>query len=116
MPRLIDADALIEEHCKGCSPEIQEGCKTDPVCASMMWVVDAPTIDPASLRPTGEWILEHETYGKMICSRCKQEALHEERPDPWQRGLLALFYVTSNYCPNCGAKMKGENDDQKRDT
>ena len=43
--RLIDADALIAEHCKGCSKDIQDGCKTDPVCATLMWFQDAPTID-----------------------------------------------------------------------
>ena len=43
--RLIDADALIEEHCKGCHKDIQDGCKTDPVCATLMWFEDAPTID-----------------------------------------------------------------------
>ena len=43
--RLIDVDALIEKHCEGCSKDIQEGCKTDPVCATLMWFEDAPTID-----------------------------------------------------------------------
>lgn len=43
--RLIDADALIEEHCKGCGQDIKDGCKTDPVCATLMWFEDAPTID-----------------------------------------------------------------------
>lgn len=45
MSRLIDADALLQEHCEGCTADIREGCKTDPVCASAMWVVDAPTVD-----------------------------------------------------------------------
>lgn len=43
--RLIDADALRKEHCEGCTPDIQQDCKTDPICASLMWVHDAPTID-----------------------------------------------------------------------
>lgn len=43
--RLIDADALREEHCKGCAADIQQDCKSDPVCASLMWIVEAPTID-----------------------------------------------------------------------
>ena len=45
MRRLIDANALTKAHCEGCAKEIQEMCKTDPVCASMMWVVEAPTVD-----------------------------------------------------------------------
>lgn len=43
--RLIDADALREEHCNDCSVDIQESCKSDPVCASLMWVHEATTID-----------------------------------------------------------------------
>lgn len=43
--RLIDADALRKEHCEGCSADIQQDCKNDPVCASLMWVVEAPAID-----------------------------------------------------------------------
>lgn len=43
--RLIDADAVRKEHCEGCGNYIQEGCKTDPVCASLLWINDAPTID-----------------------------------------------------------------------
>ena len=43
--RLIDVDALIAEHCSGCSEDIRTGCKTDPVCATLMWFEDAPTID-----------------------------------------------------------------------
>ena len=45
----------------------------------------------------GEWIFEHEFYGKMLCSNCKEEALVNENNE----------YVDSDFCPNCGAKMKG---------
>ena len=43
--RLVNIDAVIEEHCSGCSPDIREGCKTDPVCASLMWLTGAPVVD-----------------------------------------------------------------------
>ena len=45
MSRYIDADKLIERHCEGCSNPIREGCKKDPICASLMWVVEEPTAD-----------------------------------------------------------------------
>ncbi len=45
----------------------------------------------------GEWIFEHEFHGKMLCSNCKKEALVNENNE----------YVDSDFCPNCGAKMKG---------
>ena len=45
----------------------------------------------------GEWIFEHEYYGKMLCSNCNGEALVNECSE----------YIDSDFCPNCGAKMKG---------
>jgi hypothetical protein len=45
----------------------------------------------------GDWIFEHEYFGKMLCSNCKGEALVNECSE----------YVDSDFCPNCGAKMKG---------
>lgn len=53
----------------------------------------------------GEWVLEYETYGKMICSTCKEEApLTYELDNLYQ---LCTVYVKKQFCPNCGAKMKG---------
>jgi len=43
--RLIDADALREENCKECNAATQEICNADPICGSIMLVVDAPTVD-----------------------------------------------------------------------
>lgn len=51
----------------------------------------------SSKQSAGEWIFEHEFYGKMLCSNCKEEALVNECNE----------YVDSDFCPNCGAKMKG---------
>lgn len=48
----------------------------------------------------GRWECEFETYGKLRCSVCKKEALLETAND--------ALYATSNYCPNCGAKMRGD--------
>ena len=57
----------------------------------------------------GEWEYEHETYGKILCSNCKGESLLIPAHDHF---LMAHFeYVYSNFCPHCGARMKGENND-----
>jgi len=52
---------------------------------------------PTEDRPQGEWIIEQDeqghTYGKCTVCGMKQYA-----------GQL-------NYCPDCGAKMKGVNDE-----
>ena len=86
MMRLIDADELLKS-----------AVCLDGVCnVSVVGVDDirdAPTIDPESLRPHGEWV-----YGEDIdiqCSACGADA------------MTAGDYrqVKSNYCPNCGAKM-----------
>ena len=55
----------------------------------------------------GEWELEHETYGKMRCSVCGKECPTERKPDPYEDYQMTDFYITSPFCPNCGAKMKG---------
>ena len=39
------------------------------------------------------------------CTACGNEALLEEKPDTMAHGLNSLFFVDSDYCPNCGAKM-----------
>ena len=41
-------------------------------------------------RPNGEWISNHD--GSWNCSEC---------------GLRVFIYAKGNYCPNCGARMKG---------
>ena len=49
---------------------------------------NAPSVVPS--RAEGEWVSKHNGY--WTCSEC---------------GLSFLFYAKGNYCPNCGAKMKG---------
>ena len=51
--RTIDADALEREHCADCNEYAREICKHDPICATMMWVRESPTLDYA---PTQQWI------------------------------------------------------------
>ena len=77
-----------------------------PKTTETMMVDGEPTeIDPLSYevgyshgqseRPKGEWI--PDTNGYWNCSEC---------------GLNVLVYAKGNFCPNCGADMKGgtEND------
>lgn len=53
-----------------------------------------PTADVAEVKHA-EWVLEYGTYGRMICSLCKEEALANDFNE----------YVDSDFCPHCGAKM-----------
>lgn len=53
-------------------------------------------------RKKGKWIIDHlcstggGTYQVLRCNIC-------EHSEPWQMGR--------NYCPNCGADMRGEQDE-----
>lgn len=70
--RLIDADALREVHCEGCSSEeIRNGCKNDPVCATLMWVDEAPTIDavPVVRCKDCKNVSMSGYTGKLFCTR-----------------------------------------------
>lgn len=51
----------------------------------------------------GEWINKQEKYQMAECSNCKKVTMHEM----W--GDKLVYY---DYCPNCGAKMKGADDDE----
>ena len=103
--RLIDVDALI--------------CRWKAAMLHMTTVVDGkhpisietiiedvevfPAIDPESLRPQGEWLKREDDYCSLTiikCSLCREEWCFEVDADA---GILNY-----HYCPNCGAKMKGE--------
>ena len=50
----------------------------------------------------GEWINKQEKYQMAECSNCKKVTMQEM----W--GDKLVYY---DYCPNCGAKMKGADDE-----
>ena len=103
--RLIDADALYREYqsvvchdiscaeCKAVDKDTGE-CRVDYL------ISDAPTID--SDRPKGEWINKHEWANGFyerecsICGAMKPQLMHTAK---------------INYCPNCGADMRGEDNE-----
>lgn len=56
-------------------------------------VLACPTIDPEELRPKGEWIkTEYTPNFYCKCSVC---------------GRMMPIGEKTNYCPHCGAKMRG---------
>lgn len=65
------------------------------------YIIDAPAVDAEPVRH-GKWLkpsgmLPPECHDKKRCSVCGNFALHD------RLGRV----IASNYCPNCGAKMKG---------
>lgn len=75
------------------------------------WAINTIRTADITDRPQGEWI---RTAGEYIgddvsgfydyhwaCSECEREAIIND----WN------IYELSNYCPNCGARMKGSDDE-----
>ena len=97
--RLIDANALIEEM-KECAITRQ-----DLYCNgyAQTFIENAPTVDAVEVAH-GEWSTIEDDYCGLValhCSVCDQEWWFEE-------DAPIKHY---HYCPNCGAKMDGGNED-----
>ena len=108
----IAKEKQIEEMAK----EICKICSSDGECINVKKSIickdtykEAEHLYKAGYRKQseGEWILEHKTYGKMRCSVCGKECPTERKPDPYEDYQKTDYYITSPFCPNCGAKMKG---------
>lgn len=103
MPRYIDADLLMKElgitdpDCVKC----EWGSKLFPYCTrdgdfvdACDAICDAPTADVVE-RKKGKWRLNKE--GNWACPFCEFDPYHDN-----MKGM--------NYCPNCGAELRGEED------
>lgn len=103
--RLIDGDALIDKYGEWYVEELTE----IGYIGTIKRIVDSmPTIEPKHKK--GKWIKVPEFCGDDVsgfidnhfsCSECKKEA----EINPWG------FYILSDFCPNCGADMRGKKDD-----
>ena len=104
MPRYIDADALVAELQK---KPIHDGhfIHTRDVSDA---IFNAPTISPDEVRGAGEWIKlgAHKGMEQYKCSVCETPTYVPECMNDPMYG----------YCPNCGAKMKGADDETTDNT
>ena len=88
---LISRDYVLskfKEQCDRCGKYKENNgvmCRCCALDDAIDYVEDAP-----SAEKTAEWILKDGIYGVAYCSKCDYE-LHTD---------------DTNYCPNCGAKMK----------
>lgn len=91
--RLIDADALLNDGVKvSCGHVTEEGLIMVPIRDVRQAIKGAPTIDPESLRPRGEWLEITDAYGDV---------------EGWMHFECGRTVKSRDpFCPKCGAKME----------
>lgn len=91
--RLIDANKLYEKSYMTNPTTVDNPYGGDSVVL-LKDIEDAPTIDPESLRPKGQWVLDEECAKWGYPFICTAE------------GCGKAHNYKEKYCPNCGAKME----------
>ena len=102
--RLIDADRLLEilEREEVYHSDLPQ--RADGVRDAIMDVISAPTVDAVPV-VHGRWNCSDDLYESAICSCCGWDTT-----EPW--GHIKNWF---QFCPNCGAKMDGKDDDNETD-
>ena len=102
--RLIDADALIEK----CNEDMEAvkdlPQRQDGILDAIMNINECPTIEE---RKKGKWIvfdIDEEKYDEIKCTFCK----HTFIVDSHHWTDIGFTKDDLNYCPHCGADMRGE--------
>ena len=97
MSRYIDADLLLKNLKSQYGEDFGWQCTVNMSDVGMM-IEDAPAADVQEVKH-GHWV-------QMV----KIKKGREVRLVHWQCSLCGCFLGTNtaNYCPNCGAKMRGE--------
>lgn len=72
--------------------------------------IDAmPTIQPE--RKTGKWMVDPD--GRLHCSRCLENPTNRVMIDGRLVYDMTPIVGKMKFCPNCGAEMKGDKDENK---
>lgn len=116
--RLIDADALDWKYIE------EEYCATiDTVRACMCLVLNAPTIDPFKDKSLEQ--LMDECFNRGYQKAVRHGKWIRDGIDKWRCSVCGVGNnyayewsvrgekMQDNYCPNCGADMRGEQDDKR---
>lgn len=93
----ISRQAVLD-YIKGSEAELGHSTENDLVCEDIM---NLPPVEPK--REHGKWELvsEDEFITEYRCSRCYEQSLISVNKILYKR-------PTHNFCPNCGADMRGE--------
>ena len=88
-------------------PETDKGCgdchKACDIDDCLDFVMDAPSVVPS--RAEGEWQITDAYPHNVYCSECHKR-FAQTHWAVWEDGSLPR-----NYCPNCGADMRGDDDE-----
>ena len=99
MPRYIDADALTKRLAYLWNVNDDSDFANKEVWHA---VEEAPTVDVPD-RKVGKWVwMGDKGDSRWMCSVCKSK---EDVPTIMGKPIVW------DYCPNCGARMKGESDE-----
>lgn len=98
-------DTLVDELARAISDErcfMSRGRSTGEIMSD---ILNLPSVENK-----GEWIKiksgDKDFPESIVCSKCKNENSHldfNEHGEP-----IGKVFVTSKFCPNCGADMRGE--------
>lgn len=91
-------DLNLKEDEKMCEKCVHEDICRREQCGEP-YVVIRSCFDFEKKRPHGEWIESKERKGHFYCSECVQQDVSGK----WRE----LFDYKYNFCPNCGADMRG---------
>ena len=93
----VSREVAIKAICKHCTPKKPERCPTAEICHSYQELKNLPHV--TSKKRSGKWIPFEEDY--YYCTACKYLTRVEK----------CLGEIIFDYCPKCGAKMGGEQND-----
>ena len=89
------AEALREMAHAECGVNYEHCCEDDCTCSYIQRILDIPSV---SAERVGVWIPSNIPNEKWVCSECGGACWYYD-----YQGSLGK----SNYCPNCGARMRG---------
>ena len=98
MPEYISREAAKDEMCERCS-NVLMCTRSDNDCPIKRGLNSIPAADVVEVRH-GEWV---EVDGDDVRRLCECSICHD-----W---VMIDYSYIANYCPHCGAKMDGGQDD-----
>ena len=102
MAEYIERESLIKQFCERCNEEMSESTCEPSACFAREVIKTIPAADVAPVRH-GRWVNNH-------CTVCGMMPMGDEI---WEHCDFEppRFDKFMDYCPSCGADMRGRNDE-----